>query len=61
MQREPEKMGLRCLQRFQNCCTPEPLLLSGIFLKKMPPLATLKRASEFWNRSKSVRSTAGRE
>jgi hypothetical protein len=25
------------LYRFQNCYTPEPLLPSGIFLKKMPP------------------------
>ena len=39
------------LQRFQNCYTWEPRLLSGIFLKKMPPLTNLKGAHEFWNRS----------
>jgi hypothetical protein len=39
------------LHRFQNCYTPEPLLLNGIFLKKMPHFAPLKRAREFWNRS----------
>ena len=45
----------KALQRFQNCCTQEPQLLSGIFLKKMPPFATLKRAHEFWNRSSAPR------
>jgi hypothetical protein len=52
------------LKRFQNCCTPEPPLLSGIFLKKMPPFTTLKRARKFWNRSSSrpraLCPTAGR-
>ncbi len=33
------------LQRFQNCCTPEPLLLSGVFLWKTPPFATLKEGT----------------
>ena len=34
--REAERSRFR-LYRFQNCHTLEPLLLSGIFLKKMPP------------------------
>ncbi len=26
------RVRLGYLQRFQNCCTPEPLQLSGVFL-----------------------------
>ena len=39
------------LERFQSWCIREALLPSGIFLKKMPPFTTLKRAHELWNRS----------
>jgi hypothetical protein len=28
---------LTALERFSNCCTPEPMLPSGFFLKKKPP------------------------
>jgi hypothetical protein len=38
---------------------PEPVLLSGVFLKKTPPFPALKRAREFWNRSGSAGSTYG--
>jgi len=40
------------LERFQNCCTAEPQLLSDIFLKKIAHFTTLKRAREFWDRYK---------
>jgi hypothetical protein len=32
------KDGDTPLERFSNCRTPEPMLLSGFFLKKKPPL-----------------------
>jgi hypothetical protein len=31
----------------------EAWMPSGVFLKKTPPIAVLKRAREFWNRSES--------
>ena len=39
------------LQRFHNCCKPNPPLSSGIFLKKMPPCSMPEWACELSNRS----------
>jgi len=47
-------VGPALLERFSNCYTPEPLPLSGFFLKKKSPCTALARAHLLENRSSGV-------
>jgi hypothetical protein len=49
----PQLAATLRVERFHSCCTPKPLLPSGIFLKEMPPFEKPEMAGKLWNRSRT--------